>query len=47
MSDSTNSDVDNGTVDAVAATALIVLVILGAIHLICEGGLATFFSKMF
>jgi len=47
MSDSANKDVDNGTADAVAATALITIVILCAIHLIYTGGLSAFLSKVF
>lgn len=47
MSDSTNKEVDNGNADAVAATALITIVILGAIHLIYTGGLSAFFSRIF
>ena len=47
MSDSANKDVDNGTADAVAATTLIVVVILGAIHLIYTGGLSAFISAVF
>lgn len=52
MSDSANSDleskeVDNGAADAVAATALITLVILGVIHLIYTGGLSAFVARLF
>ena len=47
MSDSANKDVDNGAADAIAATALITVVILGAIHLIYTGGLSAFLSNFF
>lgn len=47
MSELANQKDDNGTADAVAATALITLVILGAIHFIYTGGLSAFFDKIF
>lgn len=46
MSDS-NNEIDNGGADAVAATAIITLVILGAIHFIYTGGLPAFISHVF
>lgn len=46
MSDLANKEDDNGTVDAIAATALITVGILGAIHFIYTGGLSAFFDKI-
>ena len=47
MSDSANKQVDNGSADAVAATALIALTILVAIDNIYTGGLLAFIEKVF
>ena len=47
MSDSVNHEVDNGPADAVAATAIITFIVLGAIHFIYTGGLPAFISKFF
>lgn len=47
MSDSTNNEVDNGAADAVAASAIMVVVILTAIHFIYTGGLSAFIEKIF
>lgn len=46
MSES-NNEIDNGSADAVAATAIITLVILGAIHFIYTGGLPAFLAHIF
>jgi len=46
MSD-TNNEIDNGSADAFAATAVITFVILGAIHFIYTGGLPAFFAYVF
>ena len=46
MSDSTSEDTDNGTADAIAATALITVAILTAIHLIYTGGLSAFIARV-
>lgn len=47
MSDSEHQEQDNGAADAVAASALMTLIILSAIHLIYTGGLSAFFAKVF
>ncbi len=47
MSDSVNKDVDNGCADAIAATAIIGLVVLGAIHFVYTGGLPAFLASTF
>lgn len=48
MSDSVNKEVDdNGCADAIAATAIISLVVLGTIHFVYTGGLPAFLASIF
>lgn len=42
-----DKEVDNGGADAVAATAIIVLAILGTIHFVYTGGLPAFIANSF